>query len=279
MKRRWTAPNRKIAGMKSEETIDQRITLVDSGRKMLVSSDRETRFIDLATERDVLVKSDFGSFFGVPNPIRTSLVMLVKRSGAVRLFDLQQPESWEKQTLQEYSLAGSSEMPLRGAWSADGRRFYLAFSAGGLAAYELSGDRLRLTWSNRKLEDDPQAKSLRNALQVQNGRVQSHLDLDLIVTEGQGGDEVYVASRSRDLAGSTKLVTLNFAGADPTLVEQRVENDVRWLQVSGGQVKLSDRLHDSLVLDVQRIRSRQSLNARSLFRPTPRRFSACRRVS
>ncbi len=101
--------------------------------------------------------------------------MLVKRSGAVRLLDLQRPSTWGEAALQEFTLAGSSESPLRGVWSKDGQRFYLAFSAGGLASFDWQAGRLKLTWSNRKLEDDPKFDRLRSALQVKSGRVRSHL--------------------------------------------------------------------------------------------------------
>ena len=262
MTRRWTAANRKVAGIKGEETIDQRISLVDKGRQILFSSDRETRLVDLESGKENLVKSDFGTFFAVPHPERESLMMLVKRSGAVRLLDLQQASSWENPSLQEFTLAGSSETPLRGVWSRDGQRFYLAFSAGGVAAYEWKGGQLKLTWSNRKLEDDPRFEKLRQALLVKSGRVRSHLDMDLVVDDSSGTDTVYIASRNREQKGATKLLQLQFAGADPTLVEERLENDVRWLQVQDGKVNLSSRLHDSLVLDVQRIRSRQSFNGK-----------------
>lgn len=262
MNRRWTAANRKVAGLKGEETIDQRISLVDKGRQVLFSSDRETRFVDLASGNDRLVKSDFGSSFAVPHPLNDSLVMLVKRSGAVRLYDLQQTSSWENPSLQEFTLAGSSETPLRGAWSLDGQRFYLAFSAGGLAAFEWNGEQLKLTWSNRKLGDDPQFDKLRQALLVKSGRVRSHLDLDLQVDGSSGSETVYIVSRNREQNGTTKLLKLRFASADPVLIEERVENDVRWLQVQDGNITLSSRLHDSLVLDVRRIRSRQSLDGK-----------------
>lgn len=261
MNKRWSVENRKLEKHKSE-SVEQRISLVFGGEQILFSSDRETRFVDLDSGKESFVKSDFGSFFAVPHPQRESLTMLVKRSGAVRLFDRQQPATWDNLSLQEFTLAGSSEQPLRGVWSGDGKRFYLAFSAGGLAAFDWNGSRLKLTWSNRKLEDDPKFERLREAMLIRSGRVRSHLDMDLMVDDSSGVDVVSIASRNREQDGETKLIQLKFAGADPVLVDERVTKDVRWLQNVNGQVALSNRLHDTLVLDAQRIRTRQMLNGK-----------------
>ncbi len=261
MTKRWSVENRKLDEKKSE-SIEQRISLVDGGQKILFSSDRETRLVDLESGKDSLLKSDFGSYFAVPHPQRESLVMLVKRSGAIRLFDLQQPSTWENSSLQEFTLAGSSEQPLRGVWSRDGQRFYLAFSAGGVAAFSWNGGSIKLTWSNRKLEDDPRFARMRDALLIRSGRVRSHLEMDLMVDDSSGVDVVNIASRNRELDGETKLLKLRFASNDPELVEERVVKDLRWLQKQDGQVTLSDRLHDALVLDTKRIRSRQSLDGK-----------------
>ena len=261
MNKRWSVENRKLDGSKSE-SVEQRISLVAGGKTILFSSDRETRFIDLDSGKESLVKSDFGSYFAVPHPQSKSLTMLVKRSGAVRLFDLQQPATWDNLALQEFTLAGSSEQPLRGVWSRDGQRFYLAFSAGGLAAFDWNGQRLKLTWSNRKLEDNPNYDRMREAMSIRTGRVRSHLDIDLMVDDTSGADVVSIASRNREQEGETKLLKLRFANADPELIDEGVTKDLRWLQMQNGKAVLSNRLHDSLVLDVRRIRSRQSLKGK-----------------
>lgn len=262
MEKRWTAPNRKRANGQ-EETIEQRISLLDDGRLVLFASDKQTRFVELLTGRETFSRGDFGSYFAVPNPQDRNLVMLVKRSGSVRMIDLRNPEqTWSMKSYENFALADPSDIPQKGVWSEDGKRFYLTFSTGGLAAFSWSGRDLDLTWSSRKMRDESNNEALVSAFRSDDGRVQSHLDVDLLVSSANEEDEVHIATRSRGVNASTKLTVVRFdLSGKPTLNQLDSVQGIQWLKQSGGgDIALSRRVHDVLEVDSRRIRSRISLN-------------------
>ena len=262
MQRRWSAPNREVADGR-RELIEQRISLVDGGRQILFASDSETRLVDLASGMETFERSDFGSYFAVPNPRNSAWLMLVKRSGAIRLLEVGNAASWDDPALRNFTLADPSDIPLKGVWSNDGKRFYLSFSTGGLAVFQWTGAGLELNWSTRTLDGREHVEDLQRALSVAQGRIQSHLDVDLAVTGAEGQETLTIATRRRGLDATTKLVSLNFSdhASQPTVLKEEREKGVRWLQAVGDQPpSLVTRISDSLVIDASRIRSRLKVN-------------------
>lgn len=261
MRRRWTAANRQLADQRPE-TIEQRISLLDHGRQILFASDNETIIADLVSGDLNFKRSDFGTYFAVPNPNQPNMVMLVKRSGSVRMLDLLDPTSWDRNELRNFSLADPSDIPLKGLWSDDGRRFYLTFSTGGLAVFRWSGDQLELTWSNRRLVGQATAADLLTALTTSGGRVNSHLDVDLMLTNTPSGEILHIATRNPGLNSTTKLVSVRFGSNGVSLTRNVPPREgIFWLQArADGEPELSERLHDVLLVDSQRIRSRIRLN-------------------
>ncbi len=260
MLRRWTTANRADPNGVGLETIEQRISLVDHGRQILFASDNVTLLADLQTGTPTLNKSDFGSYFAVPNPRKPSQCMLVKRSGAVRILDLSGEIDWEVPEARDYSLADPIDIPIQGVWSADGKRFYLAFSSGGLAAFEWSAGKLSLTWTSRSLDELSGNQMLRSALVSSNVRLASHLDIDLLVNESEGRDVLYMATRHRGLDAQSKLTIIQFddANAEPRLLEDRMNSGIQWLEqtATNATPSLTSRVHDQLVVDNRRIRAR-----------------------
>lgn len=280
MLRRWTATNREVTtddvddGQTSasknlgsrHESIEQRISLVDSGRQLLFASDSETRLIDLATGEQTFRRGDFGSYFAVPHPVTPGLTMLVKRSGAVRLFDVNNAASWDAPAMRNFSLADPSDIPLQGVWSNSGRRFYLSFSTGALAAFQWNGADLSLQWSTRSFTASTDTNAIHEALSVNRGRIQSQLDVDMAIEGVSGNETLHIATRRRGASPSTKLVSLLFSDQEsqPELLQSVEEAGVRWLQVSDEQpARMVDRIHDSLVIDSRRVRSRMKLNSQT----------------
>lgn len=263
MRNRWREPNRPIrnaermvsqpspANTTNRESIEQRVTLLDQGRLLLLSSDNET----ILTRLDgsvALRKEGFGTYFAVAHPTRPNLLALVKRSGAIRLFDYQQPTSWDDQALRQYALASSNDVPFKAAWNARGDRFYLAFATGGLAAFGWQNDRLQLLWSQRSLEDDdsnPLWKALSGT------RVKSHNDVDIAVQQAAGADRVHVAKRGVGKGSTTRVVTVDFpANGQPRLVQEDTRGGPQWLtQSSAGTWQLTSQLHDKLAVDSAQI--------------------------
>ncbi len=275
MLRRWTAPNRELRNADALETrresIEQRISLVDGGRQLLFASDSETRLIDLASGEQTFSRSDFGSYFAVSNPATAGLTMLVKRSGAVRLFNVHEPTTWDLSGMRNFSLADPSDTPLLGVWSDDGQRFYLSFATGALAVFVWDGTDLKLDWSTRSFSGrvtadvnvDVDTEAIHDALSVDRGRIQSPLDIDLAVSGARGDETLHIVTRKRGVRPATKLVSLSFTAAQshPKLIRAIEETGVRWLQVADNQpARLVERIHGSLIIDASRIRSRMQFD-------------------
>lgn len=266
MIRRWSAPQRKIPDQ-GTESIEQRVSLLNGGQSILYSSDKLTRITGLDGETIQFSKDDFGSYFAVPHPSQSSVSMLVKRSGAVKVLDLENQSRWEDRNFEYYSLADPSDIPLQGVWSHDGRRFYAGFSSGGLACFEWDGAEVRLLWSSRSIGSSPEEQRLESALRIKGGKLQSHLDMDIAVTSNGSQEFVHMALRSRGVQPATSNVTVSFpmeigAGqvVNPRLVNAERVESLSWLTTdANGSVQLSDRIHDLFQIDTSRIRSK--LNA------------------
>jgi serine/threonine protein kinase/WD40 repeat protein len=258
MRKRWSVPQRQVGGGQTE-SIEQRLSLVDQGRQILLASDNETRLVDLASGQETFSRSDFGSYFAVANPMQPNWLMLVKRSGAVRLLNLRQLSSWDNPANRQFSLADPSDIPLQGVWSQDGERFYLAFSTGGVAVFAWNGSTLELNWSTRSLTREAGDQEIERSLQELNGRVASHLDIDLALSPSSDGETLHIATRKRGASPSTRLVSYHFMSGSsrPTLAQRSLESGVRWLDLhSDHSAQLVNELHDQLLIDDARIRSR-----------------------
>ncbi len=258
MLRRWTAASREVADARIE-SIEQRISLVDSGRQILFASDSETRLVDLSTAGETFVSDDFGSYFAIPNPRNSSLLMLVKRSGSVRLLDIRNPSSWDVADNRNFSLAEPSDIPLQGIWSDDGQRFYLTFATGGMAKFQWIGGRLDLVWSTRRSADVGANRQLSQTLTVDGGRVKSHLDVELLLAGDANNEVLHVATRNRGSSPTTKLISLRFTSSSelPVVVKNTRVQGVLWLQRRGSDgPTLTAEVHDVLIVDSARVRSR-----------------------
>ena len=131
--------------------------------------------------------------------------------------------SWDDPALRNYALADPSDIPLKGVWSSDGQRFYLAFSTGGLAVFQWTGAGLELNWSTRARDGRGPIEDIQRALSVDQARIQSHLDIDLAATETNGGETLTIATRRRGVDATTKLGSLRFS--DPTSPPTRLKEE------------------------------------------------------
>src|SRR5690606_36782214 len=122
---------------------------------------------------------------------------LAKRSCAIRLLDLNDASSWDGEELRNFSLAEPSTVPLRGIWSEDVERFYLSFATGALAAFRWDAEAVSLGWSSRGASGSSVDQEVQDALNIADGRVQTHIDLDLLLTTVSAGDVLHVDTRLR----------------------------------------------------------------------------------
>jgi len=257
MVRRWSEPNRKAGPEDRLESIEQRLSLVNQG--LLFASDFETRLVDAQTGNVNFQKSNFGTYFAVPNPKRSTWTMLVKRNGAVKLVDFGVPTSWDSKP--NVDLTYNDDTPIKGQWSQDGNRFYLLWVSGGLTIFQTDGNNLIDLWSNRS---EPAKSRLAQALS--GNRPESHCDVDLNI--GVDGDDDVVQVAIRDATNkSTKHVALRFQQSglrSPTNVSEETVAAIQWLDPNpNGQARSLDRVHDQIDIDPSRLKARNSVEGRT----------------
>ena len=258
MLRRWRAeaekpePGESAEMAKQKGVIEQRLSLVDSGRALILASDKVTRLFSL-DGKELFLAKDFGTYFAVPNPQTPNQLMLVKRSGAVVVLDLKKLGSWSSAP-REYALTTVSDTPQQGTWSPDGKNFYLTFTSGAVAAFAWNGSKIQLEWSSHKLDGEKETLELQKALSSDATRVKSHADIDMAVRVNGDKRTLYVVRRARGATGETVMTAVQFtANGSVRLAEQAARVGVCWLDNSGEEPSLNPRLHNKLRVDTKQV--------------------------
>ncbi len=118
----------------SSETVEPRITLLNRGTELLIAGENGTRIVDLKGNR-VFENAEIGVYFAVPNPKKPSQLAMVRRNGAVFMWDRSQsfPASLSAFDSRSRGLA------LQGVWSDDGSQFFVVNTEGAIFAFRPSG--------------------------------------------------------------------------------------------------------------------------------------------
>lgn len=197
---------------------EQEVSLADAGRLILYASDEQTVLAENdRSRRTHFVSQEMGSFFGVNHPIQTDWMMVVKRSGAVRVINAREPaQTWDRPGYSlDYDnpinagLLSDDEVPLVGRWSPSGDRFYMVWSSGRITEFIWENERLQL---GRDLRG-PQLAEMGIALSPAGGgetRIASRWNLDLKVRESDEFDLLYVTVRFPGVEGRTRLARVAF---------------------------------------------------------------------
>ncbi|MCA9127159.1 MAG: protein kinase [Planctomycetales bacterium] len=208
---------------------EQQISLAEAGQIILYASDESTALYDAGGRGTERFRSDQkGSFFAVANPQSNNLLMLVKRSGAVRVMDINNPESsWQNasnyldyKTAENSSLLSDDDVPLVGQWSPAGDRFYMIWASGRITEFSWVNATLA---KNRDLRDN-ELQRLNIALTTGAGsdqgdatlnkvgtiRLSSRWQLDVKVREQGGFNLLYYSVRFPGVEGRTRLVRVAF---------------------------------------------------------------------
>lgn len=248
MLRRWTRSDDS-----NQASVEPRLSLIDQGRKLLIASDTETRIQDLATGKDFFFKQDFGTYFAVPCPTQESLLLLVKRSGAVRFVDLSDVQAWNSRKIDDDALRTSGDTPLKAVWSADGKRIYIAYASGNVVQLGYEGGQVQMLWSSFGSEN----ASANNRLASVNGRSTSYLEMDLAVDNAATGELLQYAIRSTGTNDQTKHARIEFASNNsPKILSNNLTQGLRWLkQQLNGSYKLVTSLNDDFDVDSQRVKA------------------------
>ncbi len=240
MLHRWSR-NAVIKG-KAEE-IEPRISLLGAGKELLISSDVETRIVSL-DGRELFRRDNLGTSFAVPNPKDSSLVAMVKRAGFTWLWDRADSNAWE--TSPFFYSEDKGGFPLKGVWSEDGNRFYVAYSHGVVKAYNRMDRKLSdVVWSSDVSGGEKEAKGY--------WRTAVHYDMDIAAVRMAGSvDRLFVNVRNRGASPSYSGAVFDFPTGDgkPRITDSYSESGLRWLGASAeGQATLSRGIHNRFELN------------------------------
>lgn len=192
MTRRWTL----------DTPTEPRISLLDSGKSLLIADDSDTTIRSLSNDSQPLFeRKDFGTFMAIPHPSTPNLVMLVNRSRAVRAFKLDDESSWENPGFRQWYLADNTDPPVQAAWSPAGDQFYMVLASGKIS---------KMSWSGQQI-GMPEVVDFSEPLGLAGVRPQTWRDLDLQIKREQGVDTFYIATRLPGASSNTNYAKLRFS--------------------------------------------------------------------
>ncbi len=260
MLRRWTRNDVVLTGDKEANLVEPRVSLLDQGKKMLFASDSQTHILDLRSGNDVLKRDDFGTYFAVENPNDKSQVLLVKRSGSIRLLDLDSLQSWENTRIDDVTLRTSTDTAMNAVWSRAANQVYLIFASGNVLKVALDNGKAEVIWNAYSAKDS--SKQLASAMTLIGGKVRSHADMDAELASDVDGESLHLAIRSGSNTRQTQHISLDFATNGESLRafdSSKLEGN-RWLKRSDeGSLALVADLHEELYVDTKRVRSLHQL--------------------
>ncbi len=252
MIKRWSieAPidlNKKAKGREDRERIEPRMTMLNSGKEILIASDSKTLVYSvLGEEVELNAKSKIGTNFAVPNPKNPSLVAMIKRSGLAWLWDRSEPNSWWTPDPNNPITRSRDEegVPLKGVWTEDGNRFFLVFSSGFVKVYD-KGDfrRPSLLFDTKDADKTVVIDSGLNARTVL--KIREHHDIDLATMRvADGVDRLVVIVRFPETNPESVHFTLDARKTEMDKSVMETVAGLRWLDTSAvGTPKSSIRVH------------------------------------
>ncbi|MEQ1824488.1 MAG: WD40 repeat domain-containing serine/threonine protein kinase [Pirellula sp.] len=227
---------------RSDEVIDPRISLLNGGKEILISSDRQTRILAL-DGTTVFQNKEVGTRFAVPNPRDPSLVAMVKLSGFTWLWD--RKSGWNIPN-DVYYREDRDGNPIKAVWSNDGNRLFQVFSNGRLYVYDLQGD--KLVAAKAKREDDKKWKANFGKSLV----VTRHFDLDLAVTSVRSGlDRLFVNVRIPSAQSVSRQTVVDVERSEFALNTISTSESPRfaWLDESNAEQPFDSRVHSHFDLN------------------------------
>lgn len=214
---------------------EQQISLLDSGKIVLYASDVSTTIAEANNSGEVRFERDqFGSFFAVANPAEKNIVMLVKRSGAVRVFNTNDSASWDVESNQldfsnpdNQSLLSTDDVPLVGQWSPTGNRFYTIWASGRITEFLWEDSRLSKNRDLRMAELNELGIQLASGASSENAtdtiRLTSRRQLDLKVRSHDDFHLLYYSVRFPGPEGRTRLVRVAFPNGEGKPLADKAE--------------------------------------------------------
>ena len=240
MIKRWSmeAPTDPKNAAKDRESIEPRMTMLNSGAEILIASDSQTLVYTVLGEKLALnAKSNIGTYFAVPNPKDPSLVAMIKRSGLVWLWNRTDANSWWTSDPNNPVTPSRDDegAPLKGVWTEDGNRFFLVFSSGFVKVYD-KGDFRRPSLTSAA-EDAGKAKPVL--------KIREHHDIDLATARvADTIDRLVVNIRFSGTSPYSVTFTLDAKQNRIDESEQKTFTGLRWLDTTAaGTPKSSNRVH------------------------------------
>ncbi|MCU0712730.1 MAG: hypothetical protein MUC43_11765 [Pirellula sp.] len=257
MVRRWTRTDEPLPGQSEPTSVEPRLSLVDQGRKLVLGSDSHTTIIDVETGSEFLNRSDWGTYFAVENPSNKSELLLVKRTGAIRLLKFAEPR-WDDGKIDDVSLKLASEAaPMHAVWSRNGSHVYLAYANGDVAKVAIVDQTAKILWHSQMLNNDPTVSS--KSIRLKSGEVRVHTDMDLLLKQDGDSEELQYAIRTGSTDRRTHHVGIRFPlkSNNAILIDEGIESipGNRWLKFDdASNIILTEELHESFAIDSRRVR-------------------------
>ncbi|MDZ4850391.1 MAG: protein kinase [Pirellulaceae bacterium] len=249
MVRRWTEM--------TEESVEPRLSILESGKQLLISSGKNTRIVDFAGN-PVFQTEELGTYFAVPNPVDPSQTAMIKRSGYTWLWDRKNSAASMESRRHRFVPDDENEdgFPLKGAWSSNGERLYIVYSNGMIYNFEKDEYTPSQSWPRKKLWQAESGTTVRSRY---------HYDVDIAIADGGDQSEtLYVNTRIGGNRPETRLTVIKYdpISKQSSVVESesRIEAGVFWLDDSNGKTPLlSEKLSNRFNLNVK---SRDSVLSR-----------------
>ncbi len=207
-----------------ESELALRISLLESGESILYSSDDKTIIEETRSNgKTRFMIENLGSYFAAVHPIQKHLSMMVKRSGAVRVFDLSKADGGinaagnriDYEVAENSVLLSDDDVPLLGEWAPAGDRFYMIWTSGRITEFVWENSQLSKGRDLRGVELSDLQIGL-NLVNVESktlaggARLSSPWQMDLKVRSQEGYNLVYMGIRLPGVDGRTRLVRVEF---------------------------------------------------------------------
>lgn len=225
---------------------------VESEKSQLVSLLADAKYILYAEDNATLVREangnmqnhftseKLGSYFAVAHPKQTNLAMVVKRSGAVRMYDSSVSDGgWNNDSYRlEYkdarnaaTLSFGEDSPLDGIWNPSGNRFYMVWESGRITEYAWENNQLAVKRDLGEMELAKLDIALQGEVPVSTEskkkpasiRLTSRWQLDLKVREATNENALHMLVRIPGAAGKMQAAKVTFPTDDGTVQAEKVQ--------------------------------------------------------
>jgi serine/threonine protein kinase/WD40 repeat protein len=242
---KWDIGTRKMLErwqVQSEKS--QLVSLLERGKYMVYAEDDRTLIVEAnsegnrGTQPPHFSNESLGTYFAVAHPQQPNLAIMIKRSGAARIYNSQLSDGgWSNPNLRiDYdssvaakTLSAGDDVPLDGVWNPSGTRFYLVWESARVTEFAWENElfSIKRDISGRQLEQ--LGIALRGDSPVNTGkkgavvRLNSRWQLDLKVRESQQNNLLHVLVHLPGASGRLQLNGMSFPKDEGDVTASKVD--------------------------------------------------------